>query len=117
MYLKLVDLLNCLTTIPVHVFQLYFLPVLQYGSHSKKRPDNLILGRTYDHHIYDLVEVGVDKKLAPKLGSKPFFAFIGEHFESVEELKHLKEVLLDLFRGEVCHFYKYKLIFRTEIIS
>uniref|UniRef100_J3MR08 Ribosome production factor 2 homolog n=1 Tax=Oryza brachyantha TaxID=4533 RepID=J3MR08_ORYBR len=86
--------------------------LLVYGSHSKKRPNNLVLGRTYDHHIYDLVEVGVenfksiesyvyDKKLAPKLGSKPFFAFIGEHFESVEELKHLKEVLLDLFRGEV----------------
>ncbi|CAL5022832.1 unnamed protein product [Urochloa decumbens] len=86
--------------------------LIVYGSHSKKRPNNLILGRTYDHHIYDLVEVGVenykpmesyvyDKKLAPKLGSKPFFAFIGEHFESSEELKHLKEVLLDLFRGEV----------------
>ncbi|CAD6333298.1 unnamed protein product [Miscanthus lutarioriparius] len=86
--------------------------LIVYGSHSKKRPNNLILGRTYDHHIYDLVEVGVenyksmesyvyDKKLAPKLGSKPFFAFIGEHFESAEELKHLKEVLLDLFRGEV----------------
>jgi hypothetical protein len=86
--------------------------LFQYGSHSKKRPNNLVLGRTYDHHIYDLVEVGVenyksiesyvyDKKLAPKLGSKPFFAFIGEHFESVEELKHLKEVLLDLFKGEV----------------
>lgn len=43
-----------------------------------------------------------DKKLAPQLGSKPFFAFIGEAFESVDELKHLKEVLLDLFRGEVC---------------
>jgi ribosome production factor 2 len=81
----------------------------------KKRPNNLVLGRTYDHHIYDLVEVGVenyksmdsfvyDKKLAPKLGSKPFFAFIGEHFESSEELRHLKEVILDLFRGEVCHF-------------
>jgi len=89
--------------------------MMQYGSHSKKRPNNLILGRTYDHHIYDLVEVGVenyksmesyvyDKKLAPKLGSKPFFAFIGEHFESAEELKHLKEVLLDLFRGEVRNF-------------
>ncbi|KAG0518719.1 hypothetical protein BDA96_09G201100 [Sorghum bicolor] len=86
--------------------------LIVYGSHSKKRPNNLILGRTYDHHIYDLVEVGVenyksmesyvyDKKLAPKLGSKPFFAFIGEHFESAEELKHLKEVLLDLFKGEV----------------
>ncbi|KAK3445544.1 hypothetical protein EUGRSUZ_A01543 [Eucalyptus grandis] len=83
-----------------------------FGSHSKKRPDNLIIGRMYDHHIYDLVEVGVenfksmesfvyDKKLAPKMGSKPFIAFIGEGFESVEELKHLKEVLLELFRGEV----------------
>ncbi|PON36341.1 Brix domain containing protein [Parasponia andersonii] len=83
-----------------------------FGSHSKKRPDNLVIGRTYDHHIYDLVEVGVenfkpmesftyDKKLAPKAGSKPFIAFIGEGFDSSEELKHLKEVLLDLLRGEV----------------
>ncbi|XP_078166390.1 ribosome production factor 2 homolog [Carex rostrata] len=83
-----------------------------YGAHSKKRPNNLVLGRTYDHHIYDLVEVGVenfksmesfkyDKKLTPKIGSKPFFAFIGEEFETVDELKHLKEVLLDIFRGEV----------------
>lgn len=86
--------------------------VLQYGSHSKKRPNNLVIGRTYDHHIYDLVEVGVenfkplesftyDKKLAPKEGSKPFIVFIGEGFEAVEELKHFKEVLLDLLRGEV----------------
>ncbi|XP_071738234.1 ribosome production factor 2 homolog [Rutidosis leptorrhynchoides] len=83
-----------------------------FGSHSKKRPDNLVIGRTYDHHIYDLVEVGVenfksmasfsyDKKLAPLIGSKPFFAFMGEEFENVIELKHLKEVLLDLFRGQV----------------
>ncbi|KAG4982258.1 hypothetical protein JHK87_027007 [Glycine soja] len=42
-----------------------------------------------------------DKKLAPKEGSKPFIVFIGEGFEAVEELKHLKEVLLDLLRGEV----------------
>lgn len=82
-----------------------------FGSHSKKRPNNLVLGRMYDHHVYDLVEVGVenfkslesfvyDKKIAPRAATKPFFAFIGEGFESVEELKHLKEVLLDLFRGE-----------------
>ena len=87
---------------------------MQFGSHSKKRPDNLVLGRFYDHHIYDLIEVGVenfkpmesfkyDAKLAPKAGSKPFIAFIGEGFDSVEELRHLKEVLLDLLRGEV-HF-------------
>ncbi|VFQ67658.1 unnamed protein product [Cuscuta campestris] len=83
-----------------------------FGSHSKKRPNNLVIGRAYDHHIYDLIELGVEnfksmesfafgKKLAPKIGSKPFFAFIGEGFESVEELKHLKEILLDLFHGEV----------------
>lgn len=46
-----------------------------------------------------------DKKVAPQTGSKPFFAFIGEGFESVDELKHLKEILLDLFRGEVCLKY------------
>lgn len=83
-----------------------------FGSHSKKRPNNLVLGRTYDHHIYDLVEVGIenfksmesfsyDKKLGPRVGSKPFITFIGDGFENVEELKHLKEVLLDLFREEV----------------
>ncbi|KAF9590874.1 hypothetical protein IFM89_039183 [Coptis chinensis] len=92
-------------------FEYLFMQTPQVGSHSKKRPDNLVLGWTYDHHIYDLVEVGVenfrsmdsysfDKKIAPKVGTKPFFAFIGEGFESVEELKHLKEVLLDVFRGE-----------------
>ena len=86
--------------------------VLQFGSHSKKRPDNLVIGRTYDHHVYDLVEVGVenfkpmeaftyDKKITPLMGSKPLICFVGEGFETVEELKHLKEVLLDLLRGEV----------------
>uniref|UniRef100_A0A1D1XPG8 Ribosome production factor 2 homolog n=1 Tax=Anthurium amnicola TaxID=1678845 RepID=A0A1D1XPG8_9ARAE len=83
-----------------------------FGSHSRKRPNNLVLGRTYDHHIYDLIEVGVEnfrpmesfsyeKKLAPRIASKPFFTFIGEGFEGTKELKHLKEVLLDLFRGQV----------------
>ncbi|KAK1265987.1 hypothetical protein QJS04_geneDACA000682 [Acorus gramineus] len=86
--------------------------LIVFASHSKKRPNNLVLGRTYDHHIYDLVEVAVDHfkpmesflgdlKVSPILGSKPLFAFIGEGFENVEELKHLKEVLLELFRGEV----------------
>uniref|UniRef100_A0A0C9S882 Ribosome production factor 2 homolog n=1 Tax=Wollemia nobilis TaxID=56998 RepID=A0A0C9S882_9CONI len=83
-----------------------------FASHSKKRPNNLILGRMYDHHLYDLVEVGIEnfssmesfghgKKLAPQVGSKPLFAFIGEGFETKEHLKHLKEVILDIFRGEV----------------
>lgn len=30
------------------------------GNHTKKRPDNLILGRLYDNRLYDLLEVGVE---------------------------------------------------------
>lgn len=86
--------------------------IFVYGSTSKKRPDNIVIGRTYNYHIYDLVEVGVenfkcmssfayDKKLASHVGSKPFICFVGEGFENIDELTHLKEVLLDLFRGEV----------------
>nr|AAM63614.1 unknown [Arabidopsis thaliana] len=86
--------------------------IFVYGSHTKKRPDNLVLGRMYDHQVYDLIEVGIEnfkslrafsyyKKFAPHEGTKPFICFIGEGFENVSELKHLKEVLTDLFRGEV----------------
>ena len=30
------------------------------GSHNKKRPDNIVLGRFFDHHLLDMIEVGVD---------------------------------------------------------
>ena len=42
-----------------------------------------------------------DKKITPLMGSKPIICFVGEGFETAEELKHLKKVLLDLLRGEV----------------
>ena len=29
------------------------------GNHTKKRPNNLILGRIYDGRMYDLLEMGV----------------------------------------------------------
>lgn len=29
------------------------------GSHTKKRPNNLVLGRLYDFRLYDMVEFGV----------------------------------------------------------
>lgn len=65
----------------------------------------------YDHHVLDMIELGVDKyqsiaqlgggrKAAPQEGSKPCFAFLGDAFESKPELAHLKEMLLDFFRGE-----------------
>ena len=30
------------------------------GNHTKKRPNNLILGRLYDGRLYDLLELGID---------------------------------------------------------
>ncbi|KAL3686711.1 hypothetical protein R1sor_013020 [Riccia sorocarpa] len=83
-----------------------------FGTHSKKRPNNLVIGRMYGHRVLDMIELGIEKyksitelgggrKSAPQVGSKPCFAFLGEAFESKPELVHLKEMLLDFFRGEV----------------
>lgn len=83
-----------------------------FGSHSKKRPNNLVLGRMFDYHLYDMVEVGVEGyksihelggggKYAPQVGSKPSLVFIGEDFETKPELKQMKSLLTDLFRGQV----------------
>lgn len=86
--------------------------LFMFASHSKKRPHNLVVGRMYDHHLYDMVELGVGGyrsladargggKYAPQVGSKPCFVFAGAEFESRPELARLKELLLDFFRGQV----------------
>lgn len=78
------------------------------GSHSKKRPNNLVLGRLYDFRLYDAVEFGVMNykpirtfpgSAAAQLGNKPSFIFVGEAFESNTELKQVRSLLLDYFRG------------------
>ncbi|KAG1660889.1 hypothetical protein FOA52_015931 [Chlamydomonas sp. UWO 241] len=80
------------------------------GAHSKKRPHNLTLGRMYDGHLYDAVELGVEefqsissfgnKATGAYIGNKPALLFVGEKFESVVALKQLRSTLLDYFRGE-----------------
>ncbi|CAI7917778.1 unnamed protein product [Closterium sp. NIES-53] len=87
-------------------------PPSQFASHSKKRPHNLVMGRMYDYHLYDMLEVGVTRhvsiqqlkgggKLSPQVGSKPCFCFIGTEFDSDPAAVQLKSLLLDFFRGEV----------------
>eukprot|EP00798_Chlamydomonas_sp_ICE-L_P007835 gene7835-1035_t len=79
------------------------------GTHTKKRPHNLTLGRMFDFRFYDAIELGIENFQAIKMfakaatkaqvGSKPCIIFAGEKFESVGPLKQMKSLLLDFFRG------------------
>jgi ribosome production factor 2 len=78
------------------------------GSHSKKRPHNLVFGRAFDHRVLEMVEVGVTnlKEMTsfhgekPMIGSKPLLLCEGD-FEAVFELRRFKNMLIDQFRGQL----------------
>jgi len=77
------------------------------GNSNKKRPDNLILGRLYDHRMLDMVEFGVEnfKSLSEfpgdkiPLATKPCLLFSGALFDTNDEMKRVKNILIDFFRG------------------
>ncbi|XP_050406508.1 ribosome production factor 2 homolog [Patella vulgata] len=78
-----------------------------FGSHSKKRPHNLVLGRFFDHHILDMVELGIENFRSMfefqndkcSHGTKPCVIFSGQDFEQLEDYAKLKSLLMDFFRG------------------
>jgi ribosome production factor 2 len=79
-----------------------------FGCHQKKRPHTLILGRTFDYRLLDMVELGVENfksmtefKAKSALGFKPCMTFIGDEFENNVDYKNLKLLLLDFFRGKL----------------
>jgi ribosome production factor 2 len=82
--------------------------LLLFGSHSKKRPNNLVFGSFFDYHILDMFELGIDKFIpisnfkAAKVtvSTKPCLLFAGEEFESKSEYMRLKTFLTDFWRGE-----------------
>lgn len=83
--------------------------VFGFGSHSKKRPNNLILGRLYNYKIYDMYEFGLtDIKTTgqfkasrmPTLGNRPMLIFQGDAFENDSKLIELKSLFLDMFGHE-----------------
>uniref|UniRef100_A0A182MK37 Ribosome production factor 2 homolog n=1 Tax=Anopheles culicifacies TaxID=139723 RepID=A0A182MK37_9DIPT len=77
-----------------------------FGSSSKKRPNNLIMGRTYDEQVLDMVEFGIDQYTAlekfktEKISqfTKPVIIFNGYKWKLTEELRRIKSLLLDMFR-------------------
>ncbi|XP_063242566.1 ribosome production factor 2 homolog isoform X1 [Bacillus rossius redtenbacheri] len=79
-----------------------------FGSHSKKRPHNLVLGRMYDYQLLDMVELGVkryqglqhfkNEKVA--VGLKPCLLFVGELFQHAPTHLRLRSLLTDMFHRE-----------------
>ncbi|XP_075975520.1 ribosome production factor 2-like protein Non3 [Anticarsia gemmatalis] len=78
------------------------------GSHSKKRPHNIILGRTFDYGIMDMIELGADNYKAMTefhnmkvlAGIKPCLIFNGPAWDLNQDLKRLKSLFTDFFHRE-----------------
>lgn len=76
-------------------------------NHSKKRPHNLILGRTFGFRILEMFEFALSNfqpmAMFPRLksapGSSPMLVFNGDDFEASETTRALRSLLLDLFRA------------------
>lgn len=77
-----------------------------FSSHSKKRPNNLTMGRLFNDRLLDMVEFGVDNYKAIQdlparvsLGMKPILIFGGEPFETDFEHIRIKNLFNDFFLG------------------
>ncbi|KAL7058009.1 hypothetical protein AAHC03_017210 [Spirometra sp. Aus1] len=77
-----------------------------FAAHSKKRPNNIVIGRLHDHEILDMYELGIENYKSMRssgvkfsLGAKPLLIFSGDVFEETEETQRFKSLLIDLFRG------------------
>lgn len=80
-----------------------------FGSSSKKRPFRIIFGRNFDNKLLDMMEFSVkdfksinsfhSSKKEAIAGSKPLIIFQGASFETNENLKRTKSLLLDYFGG------------------
>jgi len=81
------------------------------ASHTKKRPNTVTIGRMFDYHVLDMVELVLDPTgyrsvqsfpsvFKPQVGNKPCFMFTGDAFENDIDFKNIKNILVDFFHGE-----------------
>lgn len=79
--------------------------LFMFGSHSKKRPNNLVVGRTYNHQILDMIEFGIENFKAMEefknskitMGVKPVILFSGQAFQEQDDYKRIQNLFIDLF--------------------
>lgn len=85
-------------------------PLMVFSHHSKKRPNGLTFIRFFDNKVMDMVEMCVDtcvpmdvfdgiEKTA--LGNRPLMTFSGIEFDMDMGLKSFKNMMIDMFRGEI----------------
>ncbi|EGT33469.1 hypothetical protein CAEBREN_06966 [Caenorhabditis brenneri] len=77
------------------------------GSNSKKKPNCLTFGRTYDGQLLDMAELRITAYKSASnfetakmtLGSKPCVVLEGSAFESDSDIKRIGNLMIDWFRG------------------
>ncbi|EGR29115.1 hypothetical protein IMG5_162990 [Ichthyophthirius multifiliis] len=101
-----------------------------FGSHNKKRPNNIVLGRIYDNHVLDMVELGINNLQSQneKLGlvdipaqCRPVLVFQGPLFDSEPSFVRIKNLLNDFFvenievkEIDIIKGLKYTLVFTAD---
>lgn len=77
------------------------------GSNSKKRPNQLLFARLFNHELYDLCEFGIENFVSieelrgrqSSSGQKPLLLFSGMAFETHPTMQSIKNMFLDFFSG------------------
>mmetsp|Transcript_15350 Transcript_15350/g.25027 ORF Transcript_15350/g.25027 Transcript_15350/m.25027 type:complete len:323 (+) Transcript_15350:50-1018(+) len=82
-----------------------------FASHSKKRPNNMVLGRMFDGNMFDMVELGLSNyvsiqdmlkkngSMGKTMGAQTAVLFQGDAFDKNSEMESLRSILLDLFKA------------------
>lgn len=80
------------------------------ASTNKKRPNNLVIARTFDRQLLDMVELGILRYKSlndyggnvPKkrIGSKPMMLFVGDLWEHDGNCSKLQNIFIDLYKGD-----------------
>lgn len=107
-----------------HVAEQYDCGFVCFGSHNKKRPNNMIIHRMYNHQVLDMIELGVDNcmtmqefktKTMIETGQQPILIFQGDPFDLSEKHIKFKNMMIDFFR--IKHLKNLNIIAAQRIIS
>lgn len=95
-----------------------------FGSHNKKRPNNMIIHRMYNHHILDMLEVGIEELKTMQeygncesieIGQQPILVFQGDAFDLSENFIRFKNMMIDFFR--IKHLDELNILSAQRIIT